>query len=63
MNNSEIRLQLANDRIRSRVIEAANERLARRAYQPSIRRQIGHQIIRIGAHLADEPHLQPARSR
>jgi hypothetical protein len=62
-NDSEILLLLANDRIRSRVIDAANERLAHAADRPSFRRSVGHQIIRIGERLAAEPHLQPARSR
>jgi hypothetical protein len=65
--NSELLLLLANDRIRSRVIDAANARLARAQVEavprPSIRRLVGHQIIRIGERLAEEPNLQPARSR
>jgi len=60
---SEIQLLLANDRIRSRVIAAANARLAEPQARPSIRRSVGHQIIRIGERLAEDPHLQPARSR
>ena len=64
-NYRELQLLLANDRIRSRVITAANARLARPVAEPraSIRRSVGHQIIRIGERLAEEPHLQPARSR
>jgi len=64
-NYSELQLLLANDRIRSRVITAANARLARPVAEPrtSIRRSVGHQIIRIGERLAEEPHFQPARSR
>ena len=64
-NHSELQLLLANDRIRSRVIAAANERLGRPTAEPrtSIRRSVGHQIIRIGERLAEEPHFQPARSR
>jgi hypothetical protein len=60
---SEIRLLLANDRIRSQVVEAANARLAPTPDGPSFRRQVGHQIIRIGERLAEEPQLQPARPR
>jgi hypothetical protein len=60
---SEIQLLLANDRIRSRVIAAAESRLAPREIRPSFRRSVGHQIIRIGERLAEEPYLQPARSR
>jgi hypothetical protein len=59
----EIQLLLANDRIRSEVVAAANARLARPRRNPSFRRSVGHQIIRIGERLAQEPHLQPARSR
>ena len=61
--NSELRLRLANERIRSRVIDAANDRLRRSEFRPSFRHQLGHQIIRIGARLAEDQHLQPARSR
>ena len=60
---SEIQLLLANDRIRSRVITAANERLAHPANRIPFRRSVGHQIIRIGERLAAERHLQPVRSR
>ena len=61
----EMQLLLANDRIRSRVIEAANARLVRAEaeHRPSIRRSVGHQMIRIGERLAEEPGFQPARSR
>jgi hypothetical protein len=64
-NDSELRLLLANDQIRSRVIDAANARLARPVAEPrtSIRRSVGHRIMQIGARLAEEPHLQPARFR
>jgi hypothetical protein len=64
-NHSELRLLLANDRIRSQAIAAANERLARPVAEPrtTFRRSVGHQIIRFGERLAEEPHLQPARSR
>ncbi len=60
---SEIRLLLANDRIRSEIVAAANARLAPTADRSSVRRSVGHQIIRIGERLAAESHLQPARSR
>ena len=62
-SNSEIQLLLANERIRERVLEAAHARLAEPESQPSFRRQLGHQIIRIGERLAEDPHLQPARFR
>ncbi len=60
---SEIQLLLANDRIRSQVIAAARERLAPQPERSSFRRSVGHQIIRIGERLAEEPYLQPARFR
>ena len=61
---SEIQLLLANEEIRSRAIEAANARLARRPrIQPSFRRQIGYRIIEIGERLAEESRFEPARSR
>lgn len=60
---SEIQLLLANDRIRSRVVAAADARLAPREIRPSFRRSVGHQIIRIGERLAEDSHLQPVRSR
>ena len=60
---SEIQLLLANEVIRSRVLDAAHARLARPQIRYSIRRQVGHQIIRIGERLAEDPAFQPARSR
>ena len=62
-SNSEIQLLLANDRIRDRVLDAARAHLAQPEIRPSIRRSLGHQIIRIGERLAEDPHLQPARFR
>ncbi len=59
-------LRLANDRIADRVRDASQVRLARSARPAggrSVRRSVGHQIIRIGARLAAEPHLEPARFR
>ena len=59
-------LRLANDRIADRVRDASHVRLAasaRPAGGRSVRRSVGHRIIRIGARLAAEPHLQPARFR
>jgi hypothetical protein len=61
--NSDLRLRLANERIRARVIDAANDRLSRAEQRNSFRHQLGHQIIRIGARLAEDQHLSPARSR
>jgi len=58
----EIHGRLARERIEQRIAAAA---LLREARQPSrsIRRQIGHRIIEIGARLAAEPSLESARSR
>ena len=60
---SEIQLMLANERIRSRVIDAANARMARPRIQPSFRRQIGYRIIGFGERLAEESRFEPVRSR
>ena len=65
-SSAQYQLRLANNRIADRVRDAADARLAasaRPAGRRSVRRSIGHQIIRIGARLAAEPHLQPARFR
>ncbi len=59
----EIQLLLVNDRIRSAVLAAADARLVQPQVHPSLRRSVGHQIIRIGERLAEEQHVQPARSR
>jgi len=64
--NAQIQLRLANDRIATRIREASVARvIASRATVPtrSVRRTVGHSIIRIGERLAAEPHLQPARPR
>ena len=63
MNHSELMLLLANDRIRAEVVAAANARLAKSSSRSSIRRSVGHQIIRIGERLAEESQLQAVRSR
>jgi hypothetical protein len=60
-------LQLARERRASDIQAAANARLfgrstERSARQP-IRRTLGRRIIAIGARVAAEPSIQPARSR
>ena len=64
--NAQIQLRLVNDRIATRIREASDARLiASRTSVPtrSVRRTVGHSIIRIGERLAAEPHFQPARPR
>jgi hypothetical protein len=61
-------LRLANDRIAERLREASEARLVATVepdtrHRPTIRRSIGHSMIRIGERLAAEPPLQSARSR
>jgi len=60
-------LRLANDRIADRIRDAADARLARAIVAPSgrrsVRRSVGHRIIRFGERLAAESQFSPARSR
>ena len=57
----ELHGRLARERIEERI--AAAELLRRsRAEQSSIRRQLGHAFIAVGARLAAEPSLESARS-
>jgi hypothetical protein len=57
----ELHGRMARERIEERI--AAAQLLRRgRAEQPSIRRQLGHAFIAIGARLAAEPSLESARS-
>jgi hypothetical protein len=62
----EFELQFAHDRHANDLQAAANARLFRRSVdtrpQP-LRRSIGRRIIAIGARVAAEPSIQPARSR
>jgi hypothetical protein len=60
--NSRDRLWLAQDRIAREIDDAAWERRLDRP-TPSIRRTVGHSIMRIGARLAAEPSLELARPR
>jgi hypothetical protein len=59
-------LRLANMRIQERIDEAARARLAGRVRdeRSSLRRSVGHSMIRIGKRLAAEPSsLRPAQQR
>jgi hypothetical protein len=59
MNHVEMQLRLANERIAHAIRTADHERLAQP--RPSLRRSVGHSIIRIGERLAAEPSLRPAQ--
>jgi len=63
--NPETHGQLAQERIEREIAQAALLREARQGRQPalSIRQAIGHRIIAIGARLAAEHPLEPARPR
>jgi hypothetical protein len=61
-----LQLRLANMRIQERIDEASRARLAGRARdeRSSLRRSVGHSMIRIGKRLAAEPSpLRPAQQR
>ena len=62
MFSPELHGQLAQERIEQRLAVAELLRRSRQP-RPSIRRQVGHRIIEIGARLAAEPSLESARSR
>ena len=55
----QIRLHLAHERRQRDIEEAARERLL--GSRRSLRRSLGHTIIRIGERLAAEPSLELAR--
>ncbi len=57
----QIRLHLAHERRQRDIEEAARERLL--DPRPSLRRSLGHSIIRIGERLAAEPSFELARPR
>ena len=61
----ELHGRLALELVEQRLSAAQQLREVRKARQPgpSIRRQVGHLIIEIGARLAAEPSLESARSR
>jgi hypothetical protein len=60
--NEQSQLRLVHALIAARLQEAEGQRLADQR-RSSVRRSVGHMIIRIGERLAAEPPLQPARSR
>jgi hypothetical protein len=61
-SNAQYTLQLSQERIQRDIEHAANSRRAARS-DASIRRSVGHRIIRFGERLAAEPSLELARSR
>ena len=63
---AQIQLQFARERRANDLQAAANARLIGRSDRPerqSVRRALGRRIIAIGARVAAEPSIQPARSR
>jgi hypothetical protein len=56
------RLQLSQERIERDIAHAADSRRAARS-NSSIRRSVGHRIIRFGERLAAESSLELVRSR
>ena len=61
-SNAQYTLQLSQERIQRDIQHAANSRRAARS-DASLRRSVGHRIIRFGERLAAEPSLELARSR
>lgn len=61
-NYAQHRLQLSQERIERDIQHAADSRRAAHS-ETSIRRSLGHRIIRFGERLAAEPSLELARSR
>jgi hypothetical protein len=61
-NHAQYTLQLSKERIQRDIEHAAATRRASRS-DTSIRRTVGHRIIKIGERLAAEPSLELARSR
>ena len=60
--NAQYTLQLSQERIQRDIEHAANSRRAARS-ETSIRRTVGHRIIRFGERLAAESSLELDRSR
>ena len=60
--NAHYTLQLSKERIERDIQHAADTRRAARS-DSSIRRSVGHRIIRFGERLAAEQSLELARSR
>jgi hypothetical protein len=61
-NHARYTLQLSQERIERDIQHAADARRAARS-EASLRRSVGHRIIRFGERLAAEPSLELARSR
>ena len=61
-NHAHYTLQIAQERIERDIAHAADTRRAAHS-DTSIRRVVGHRIIRFGERLAAEPSLELARSR
>ena len=61
-NYAQHRLRLSQERIERDIQHAADSRRAARS-EASIRRSVGHRIIRFGERLAAEPSLELVRSR
>jgi len=61
-NYAQHRLRLSQERIERDIAYAAETRRAARS-DSSIRRSVGHRIIRVGQRLAAEPSLELVRSR
>jgi hypothetical protein len=61
-SNAQYTLQLSQERIQRDIDHAAAMRRVARS-DTSIRRTVGHRIIRFGERLAAEPSLELARSR
>jgi hypothetical protein len=63
---AQVQLQFARERRANDLQAAANARLvgrSNRSERQPIRRALGRRIIAIGARVAAEPSIQPARSR
>jgi hypothetical protein len=61
--NPRVAIQLAADRHAADIEAAARDRRARREPGASLRRSIGHRIIRLGQVVAAESPLELARPR
>ncbi len=63
LTHAQDRLRLSQERIERDIVHAADSRRAAAHSDSSIRRTVGHRIIRFGERLAAEPSLELARSR
>ena len=62
-NYAQHRLRLSQERIERDIQHAADSRRAATRSNSSIRRSVGHRVIRLGQRLAAEPSLELVRSR